>query len=170
MRLPDGVITIKESMPITDLSADTAALAVKNVILNQENVLKLEIDARERAVNFWRVASDEEVQEGPSSLSEILRNTKMEEYRGDKENLLEQLFQSCEILEDAGYVPSHIVSALGPLDLKDHMDISRRARLIFGIPLHFVADLDTSALFVCGSEERDAQVTEIRYSVKVNLP
>lgn len=171
MTTPLRVPAIRDLLPLTDMSAETVSLAVRNIITGQENVLRIEVDARNQAVVFWRIASTEEVRELPVVLGECLRHLEMEEYLVDNtpKSVLAQLCEACEMLEDAGFVPSHILSGVGPQELRKHLRISRRARLLFGIPLHYLSTVDVPALFLCGAERRDASPEDLRYAIKVGL-
>lgn len=162
---------IKESLPLMDKSSSSIVHVVQE-ILKQPDVVRFVVDARENAVNFWRVASEEEAAERTMTFRDALRKVQMEEYSpppGEKSSF-EQVFDVFEMIEDAGCLPSHVLSGRGLVELRSWIPVSRRARMLYGVPLLLQADLENDVLVFCGAKTSEATPSDIVYAVKVTIP
>lgn len=170
-----GPVLVKEPIPISSKDTDTILMVVKSV-LSQPGVVKFIVDARKDFIDFWRVASEEVAAELGVSFGEALSRVEMEEYDPyDTDKVVEktsfqQLFEMFEMIEDAGCIPSHVLSGCGPLDLRKWLPLSRKSKTVCGVPLHFVNELEHDVLILCGAKEVDATAADILYAVKVTLP
>jgi hypothetical protein len=161
---------IKELLPLAAKGTEHILYAVKT-ILAQSGVVKFEVDARKDVIEYWRMASSEEAAEHSLSFSDALRTVELEEYEDEGEHSpLEQLFKIFEIIEDAGCVPTQIISGRAPLKLREWIPISRKARSVFGVPLMFGEGLEDDVLVVCGAKQWDATAEDLKFAVKVTLP
>ena len=173
--MAEGPVLVKEPIPISSKDTETVLMVVKNA-LSQPGVVKFTVDARKDFIDFWRVASEEAAAEMGVSFSEALSRVEMEEYDpydtdevGEKTSY-QQVFEMFEMIEDAGCAPSHVLSGCGPIDLRKWIPISRRSKALFGVPVHFVDEIEHDVLVICGAKETDPTAAEIQYAVKVTLP
>jgi len=175
-------ILIKEVHPLANKESVDGIVSVVRSILKQPGIVRLVVDARKDNIDYWRAVSDDEAGEKSISIHDALRQTTMEEYNPYQDNNdgdgkpgtdklpFEQLFDMFEMIEDAGCVPSHIVFGGGPVQLRKWIDISRKAKMIFGVPITFDAQVESDVLIVCGSTEREATAADMEYAVKLTLP
>lgn len=170
-----GPVLVKEPIPISSKDTETILMVVKHA-LSQPGLVKFTVDARKNFIDFWRVASEEAAAELGVSFGEALSRVDMEEYDpydtdkvGEKTSF-QQVFEMFEMIEDAGCLPSHVLSGCSPLDLRKWLPLSRKSKSVCGVPLHFVGELEHDVLIVCGSKEVDATASDIQYAVKVTLP
>jgi len=161
---------IKEILPIPDKESTELILAAVKRTLQQPGIVRLVIDARKDNMEYWRQVSDDEAAEKSISFHDALRQVEMEEYEYDSEKSpFQQMFEVLEMIEDAGCLPSHVISGAGPIVLRKWIPLSRKAKMLFGIPLHFEGTLEDDVMVVCGSMEKEATASDIEYAVKVTL-
>lgn len=173
--MAEGPVLIKEPIPISSKDTETILMVVKNA-LSQQGVVKFTVDARKEFIDFWRVASEEEAAELGVSFDEALITVEMEEYdpfdtdQVDPKTPFQQMFDMFEMIEDSGCVPSHILFGSSPLDLRKWIPMSRKSKVLFGVPVHFLNSLEHDVLIVCGAKDTDPTAVDIEYAVKVTLP
>ena len=167
-------ISIPESLPLESRSEEAILAAVKNVV-SQPGVVRFQVDAAEDAIKYWRLMSQDEADSFGISFDAALAVVDMEEYDPYSEEdesprpSYVQLFEMFEMVEEAGFIPSFILTGRPIQKLRKWIPFSRKAKRIYGIPLHFVETIEEDVLVVCGSPYADADITDLKYAVKVTL-
>lgn len=164
-------VLIKEVQPISaNASTDTIISAVRN-ILQRPGIVRLVVDARRENIEFWLGVTDEEAAEKSISIHDMLRQVTMEEYAHPEKVTTshEVLHEIFEMIEDAGCFPSHIITGAGPLGLRKWISMSRKSKLLFGVPIYYEGTMEKDVLVICGSYDREATAADVEYAVKVTL-
>ena len=161
---------IKEPFPLADKSTESVVQLVRT-ILSRGGIVKFSVDARKDVIDCWRLVSPEEASELSMTYEDALGDVIMEEFvPEDHHSSLEQLFGMFEIIEDAGYLPTQIISGRNAVKLREWLPmLSRKAKSLFGVPLIFGEGLPDDALVVCGSMDWGSTAEDIKYAVKVTL-
>jgi hypothetical protein len=162
-------VLVKDALPLFDKSSESILSMVKEV-LQEPGLVRFVVDARQDTLDFWKVASEEQAAEIDVTFHDMLRKVMMEEYSEPNKDPFHQLFDMFEMVADAGYSPSHILSGRGPLELRKWIPISRKANVLFGVPLLFEKMMESDVLVVCGSNAQEPTAADIAYAVKVSLP
>lgn len=160
---------IKDLFPLTEKGTEPVIQVVR-AILAQSGIVKFTVDARKDVIDCWRLVTPEEASERGTTFEEALRSATMEEYVPEEQDALTQIFEIFEIIEDAGCVPTQVISGRGPVELRKWIPLSRKAKSVFGVPLLFGEGVPSDVLVVCGARDWGATAEDIEYAVKVTLP
>lgn len=140
-------------------------------ILNFGNVVRFNVDASSNAVDYWRLPSEEEMDDRINPFRTVLKQVRMEEYVSEEDETGErQLFSMCEILEDAGCFPVFLLIGCSIQQLRKWITFPRRSTQIVGIPILINPDLTDDIILVCGSKIKDAEPIDVTFIVKMTLP
>lgn len=140
-------------------------------ILKFGNVVRFSVDASSNTVDYWRLPSDEEIEDQANPFRPVLKHVHMEEYVPEENEIEErQLLSMCEILEDAGCFPVFLLVGCTLSQLRKWISFPRRSTQIAGIPILINPDLTDDIVLVCGSKIKDAEPIDVTFIVKMTLP
>lgn len=160
---------IKDSLPLLDKSTE-GILRTINAALQEPNIVRIVVDAREDVLSLWRLGTDEEKAERQMNFADILRSVGMEEYLPEKDkNPFEQMFEVFEILTDAGVSPSHILAGAPVPELRKWLPVSRKGLSMYGLPLLIGNGLEKDVLVVCGTKVPGGSPEDVSYAVKLTI-
>lgn len=163
---------LKDKIPLSGTDEDSILKTI-SLILKNANVVRINVDAGTGMVDFWRYPSGEESEDidVKNPFRARLKEVAMEEY-APEEGLTshQQLFEMCEMLEDAGCYPVFILTGRTLSNLRKWIPFPRKSKRIAGIPIILEPDQMEDTLLVCGSSVRDAEPVDVSYVVKMTLP
>lgn len=162
---------IKDKFPLSGTDEESILSSVSKV-LKFDNVVRFNVDARTKVIDFWRVPSEHEAEDDPANpFRGVLKNVQMEEYVPEEDEAPErQFFSMCEMIEDAGCYPVFLLSGLELSKLRKWIPFPRRSSMLGGIPIQMNGDLPKDVILLCGSKTKEAEPIDVTFIVKLTLP
>jgi hypothetical protein len=163
-----GYSRIKEQIPYTGKGPDAVAAAVEKVLRENPTAQKLTVEAVERVILLEKLLPEAEAKDLLISWHDVVRQRPMDEYPVDRKlSPHVHLANMIDILARSGLEPAQVL--VGDRNLfQDWLGVrvSPIHPSVFGTPLTVVSQLPTDIFVICGAHAREADPSEIEYSVK----
>lgn len=166
------MITVSESVPLHGTSTEDVVESVRKV-MKKAGVVSFHVNAADGTISFKRIATEEEEAAAEKmSYHDIVRSRPMEEYiPPNGSTAYTQLFEMFEVIEDAGFVPTVLLSGRPLHELRKWLGkMSRKAKSVYGIKVLVEDSLPDDNLILCASESTDTRPDAVQFSVKMSLP
>lgn len=171
----NGFVRIKDRVPYHGKGVDELIGAIRRLFADPANkyAQKIVFEVGVPHIYIEKMVPEGEMPDIPElSIHDIIRNTSMEEFDSDGEQLtpMQQLWGMFEMIQDKGLQAAFVVAGNKTKFQKWlGVRISHTKPAVLGTPFQVLGDLPEDVFIICAARSRVADVEDIQYSVKGSL-
>jgi hypothetical protein len=173
-RSESGLVRIRHRLPYTGKGFDMLGETVKAIGKAHPYAQKIgPLEAGKGYIQIEELVPEQEV-EGrlPLSVHDAARKTRMEEFDLDpSKNGFQSLFEMFNILQEEGLFPGYVmVGNKANFQKWLGVRISVTKLFLFGIPVVMQEEIPDDVFLLCGTDQKDPEPDDIKFSLKATLP
>lgn len=167
-----GHVRIKERIPYAGKGPDELVMAIRRILTDHRYAQKIVMEVGVPYILIEELVPEADALDRELSMHDVIRSHPMEEIASDeKKPGLQVLWEMFSVVQEEGFEVNFITVG----DKKKFQGwvgvrIPMTKMSFFGIPLRVLAEIPSDVVLVCGARMREADVSDIEFSVKVSIP